>query len=245
MKKKNKIFKKKIICLICCRGGSKKIKNKNIKLFHNKPLVYWILDEIKKSNIFDEIIISTDSIKIKNIILKRYKVTVPGLRPKYLATSTSNQFDTHKHVFKKMNLNDQNSLICVLNNNPFISSEYIKKSFSIFKKNNFKKIVCDYAEVDGDYIMTKQFLFKSNLFFPLKKQYLKLKLNRQELKSFYTFIYNIRWGKPSDLKNYYKFKKRFLNNPCGIKLSKIDNFDIDDKEDWKIAEAVFQIKNND
>ena len=242
MRKKNKIFKKKIICLICCRGGSKKIKNKNIKLFHNKPLVYLILNEIKKSNIFNEIIISTDSIKIKNIILKKYKVTIPGLRPKNLATSTSNQFDTHKYVFKKMGINDQNSIICVLNNNPFINSEYIKKSYSIFKKNKFKKIVCDYAEVDGDYIMTKQFLFKPNPYFPLKKQYLKLKLNRQELKKFYTFIYNIRWGKPSDLECHYKFKKKFLDNPCGIKLLKLDNFDIDDKDDWKIAEAVFKKK---
>lgn len=202
------------------------------------------MDEIKKSNIFDEIVLSTDSTKIKNIILKKYNVTVPGLRPKNLAKSTSNQFDTHKYVFKKMNLNDENSLVCILNNNPFISAKYIKESYRVFKNNRFQKIVCDYAEVDGDYIMTKQFLFKPNPFFPLKKQYLKLKLNRQELKNFYTFIYNIRWGRPSDLESHYEFKKRFLNNPSGIKLSKLDNFDIDDKEDWKIAEAVFKKKND-
>ena len=36
-----KINKNKIICIIPARGGSKRIKNKNIKQFHNKPLIFY------------------------------------------------------------------------------------------------------------------------------------------------------------------------------------------------------------
>ena len=48
------------IILICARGGSRGLKNKNIKLFHGKPLIYWTLKMAKQIKGFDEIIISTD-----------------------------------------------------------------------------------------------------------------------------------------------------------------------------------------
>ena len=51
------------IILICARGGSKGLKNKNIKLFDGKPLIYWTLNFAKKIKGFDKIIISTDSKK--------------------------------------------------------------------------------------------------------------------------------------------------------------------------------------
>jgi|694.fasta_scaffold43280_4 CMP-N-acetylneuraminic acid synthetase len=242
--KKLKILKNKI-CLICCRGGSKKIKNKNIKKFAGKPLLNWIIEEALKSKVFDKIILSTDSKKIWRAAQK-YNILIPGLRPKKLAGDRSNQFDTHKYIFKKLNINNQNSIVCVLNNNPFIKSELIKKSYRIFKKFNYKRIVADYCEVDGDYIAYKQFHIKNNRFkFINKKKFLNLKLNRQELKIFFTYIFNIRWGYPSDLTNYKIFKKNLLNNGYGIKISKLENFDIDNREDWQIALSVFNSINND
>ena len=50
-----------IIALICCRGGSKGIPKKNIKLFAEKPLLGWTLETAKESKVFDDIILSTDS----------------------------------------------------------------------------------------------------------------------------------------------------------------------------------------
>jgi len=228
------------ICLICCRGGSKTIKNKNIKNFAGKPLLSWTLESALKSKVFDQIILSTDSKKIYNIG-KKYKILLPGLRPKKLARSKSNQFDTHKYIFKKLNINDKNSVICVLNNNPFINSNIINNSYKIFKKYNFKKIIADYSKVDGDYIAFKQFFINEKKFkFINKKKFLNLKLNRQQLKNFYTFIFNIRWGKPSELSDYKTFKKNLLDNGKGIEISKLENFDIDDMQDWKIALSVFK-----
>ena len=233
------------ICLICCRGGSKTIKNKNIKNFEGKPLLSWIIEEALKSNIFDKIILSTDSKKIQSIG-KKYDILIPGLRPKNLAASNSDQFDTHKYIFKKLNINDDNSVVCVLNNNPFISYKLIKKSYEIFKSFNYTRIVSDYSKVDGDYIAYKQFFInEENINFINKKKFVNLKLNRQELKNFYTFIFNIRWGRPSDLINYKIFKKNLSKNGYGVKISKLENFDIDDMEDWKIASSVFKAIQND
>ncbi len=228
------------ICLICCRGGSKTIKNKNIKKFAGKPLLSWILEEAIKSRIFNKIILSTDSKKISEIG-KKYNLLVPGLRPKKLAKGNSNQFDTHKYIFKKLDINDKNSVVCVLNNNPFINSNLIKKSYKIFNKYNYKKIIADYTKVSGDYIAFKQFYISNKTVrFINKKKFFNLKLNRQDLKNFYTFIFNIRWGAPSDLVDYKVFKKKLSSNGYGVEISKLENFDIDDMDDWKIAESIFR-----
>lgn len=228
------------ICLICCRGGSKTIKNKNLKKFAGKPLLCWIIEEAIKSKVFDKIILSTDSKKIASVG-KKYKITIPGLRPKKLATSNSNQFETHKYIFNKLKINNHNSIVCVLNNNPFIKSNLILKSYLLFKKFKFKRIVSDFVEVGGDYISMKQFHIINKKFkFVNQKKFLKLKLNRQKLKKFYTYIFNIRWGKPTDLDNYLNFKKNLCKNGYGVKISKLENFDIDDMEDWKIASTVFK-----
>ena len=228
------------ICLICCRGGSKTIKDKNIKFFAGKPLLSWILEEALKSMVFDKIILSTDSEKIQNIG-KKYNIFVPGLRPKKLAKANSDQFDTHKYIFKKLNINDENSVVCVLNNNPFIKSKLIKKSYEVFKKFNYERIISDFSKVDGDYIAYKQFFInKKNIQFIEKKKFINLKLNRQELKNFYTYIFNIRWGRPTDLINYKVFKKNLSDRGFGIEISKLENFDIDDIHDWKIAISVFK-----
>ena len=48
---------KKCVAIICCRGGSKGIPGKNIKDFFGKPLLAWILEEAKKSEVFDDIVL--------------------------------------------------------------------------------------------------------------------------------------------------------------------------------------------
>ena len=197
--------------MICCRGGSKTIKNKNIKLFNKKPLLYWSLKNLIKSKVFTKIVLSTDSKKIAKIASLFKNVEIPGLRPKKLAKSDSNQFETHQYIFRKLKIEDNNSIVCVFNNNPFITAEKIKESFQIFKKNKFKGLVTDAALVDGDYIAWKQCKRnREKLNYIFKRKFFNLKLNRQTLKKFYVNIFNLRWGKPSHLKSYHSYKKQLL-----------------------------------
>ena len=60
----------RVLCTICARGGSKGLKNKNIKLLNNKPLIFYTIDHAKKSKLFDKIVVSTDSKKIQKISKK-------------------------------------------------------------------------------------------------------------------------------------------------------------------------------
>ena len=124
---------KKKIALVCCRGGSTGIKHKNIKKFNEKPLLYWTYKNINQSDLFDKIYLSTDDKKIAEYGIK-LGFEVPQLRPKNLAKNNSDVFDTHKFFFKKNNITDKNSLVCIINNNPFITSSIIRKSYFRFKK---------------------------------------------------------------------------------------------------------------
>ena len=60
------------MCFIPARGGSKGIKNKNLKKILNRTLLEISIDHAKKSNIFDLILVSSDSSKILNIAKKSH-----------------------------------------------------------------------------------------------------------------------------------------------------------------------------
>ena len=57
----------KNVIFIFARSGSKGLKNKNIKNFNGKPLLYWTIQQAKKIKKIDSIILSTDSKKIARI----------------------------------------------------------------------------------------------------------------------------------------------------------------------------------
>ena len=78
------IMKTKTICLIPARGGSKRIKNKNIKKFFGKPLLERVIKNAKKSKLFDNIYVSTDSALIKKLATS-CGATVPYIRSKKLS----------------------------------------------------------------------------------------------------------------------------------------------------------------
>ena len=59
---------KTILATICARGGSKGVKNKNIKLLNNKPLIEYSLELLKQSSLIDGYIISTESDKIIEVV---------------------------------------------------------------------------------------------------------------------------------------------------------------------------------
>ena len=55
------------IAIIPARGGSKRIRKKNIKNFCSKPILYWTLKVLKQSKLFAQIVLTTDDNEIKTI----------------------------------------------------------------------------------------------------------------------------------------------------------------------------------
>ena len=65
-----------VIAFIPARGGSKSIPGKNIKNFCGKPLIYWNLSALEKSELVDEVVVATDSEKIFKKVAKIRKTTL-------------------------------------------------------------------------------------------------------------------------------------------------------------------------
>jgi len=55
------------LCIIPARGGSKRIPRKNIKDFLGKPIIAYSIEAALKSNLFDEVMVSTDDSEIAEI----------------------------------------------------------------------------------------------------------------------------------------------------------------------------------
>src|SRR4051812_46880186 len=58
------------LAVIPARGGSKRIKNKNVRDFCGKPLIGYALDICKKSELFDKIHVSTESEEVATVVQK-------------------------------------------------------------------------------------------------------------------------------------------------------------------------------
>ena len=60
-------MKKKNIAIITARGGSKRIPKKNIKEFCGDPIIAYSIRVALESRLFDEVMVSTDSVEIAEI----------------------------------------------------------------------------------------------------------------------------------------------------------------------------------
>lgn len=114
-------MKKKIIAMIPVRLGSKRIPKKNLRLINGKPLVSYIIEAAKESNIFDEIYLNSESEEFLPIVekhgIKFYK------RPDYLSTDSATNDDFALDFIKNT---ESDILIQLLATSPFISSNEIK-----------------------------------------------------------------------------------------------------------------------
>jgi len=87
----------KILAVIAARGGSKGVKDKNIRLLADKPLIAHTISQVKRWGKFDKFIVSTDSERIASVA-REYGAEVPFLRPLSLAGDTSPKMDALRHA---------------------------------------------------------------------------------------------------------------------------------------------------
>lgn len=87
----------KNIAIIPARSGSKGLKDKNIRVLGDKPLIAYSIDAAKASGLFDEIMVSTDSEKYAEIA-KVYGASVPFLRSVEQSSDSAGSWDVVKEV---------------------------------------------------------------------------------------------------------------------------------------------------
>ncbi len=89
-----------LLGVIPARGGSKGIKNKNLRTVLNKPLIYYTIKDALSYKEIYKTIVTTDSLEIVEIA-KKYGLEVPFIRPKNLAKDNTSMIEVLKHALMK------------------------------------------------------------------------------------------------------------------------------------------------
>ena len=219
---------KNILAIIPARSGSKGIKNKNLKLFCGKPLISHTIIQACNSKYIDNILVTSDCNKILDLAKEFNNITIIK-RPNFLANDTSTNIEVILHA-----LNYANCDIFVLlqPTSPLRESKDIDNAIDLLNDNENKTIISAYE------IKNHQYSFhinKNQVIREIKNEITK-KTNRQ----FYEKAYTVNGSIYISYADCFKKDKIFIRK--GVKsyimpLSR--SIDIDDKDDWEIAEMLY------
>ena len=88
---------KSVLAIIPARGGSKGVPRKNVRDVAGKPLIAWTIEEAKKSQFIDRLILSSEDIEIIEVA-KDWGCEVPFIRPKELSQDHTPGIDPVLHA---------------------------------------------------------------------------------------------------------------------------------------------------
>lgn len=222
------------LCIIPARGGSKRIPRKNIKDFLGKPIISYSIEESVKSNLFDEIMVSTDDLEVKEVA-EKYGAKVPFMRSKVNSDDYASTMDVLKEVifeYEKKGIFFE-YVCCLYPCSPLTTSKKILEAYELIENKGYDSV------------------FPVMLFsFPIQRA---VKLNEGKLSVFYPDYYHFRsqdLGKSyHDAGQFYFMKEEVIrnydsiltDNTGGVEISELEGQDIDGITDWKLAELKYSL----
>ncbi len=234
MKEDNKeINNHKVVALLPMKAHSERIPNKNFKKLNGKPLFRWVLDTLLDIELIDLIVINTDARKI----LEKYKVFNSDRilirdRPNKICGDFVSMNDIIEDDLTNIYAD---TYLMTHTTNPLLSKSTIVEAinkYNIFRKNGN----CD-SLFSVDLIQTRFYREDST---PVNHNPDKLE-RTQDLEPWYEENSNIYiFNKES----FYSNKSRIGKNPSLFITPKMESIDIDNPEDWELAEALLKIKRN-
>ena len=135
------VIKKKRLVIIPARGGSKRIKNKNIKRLLGIPLIEYSIRAALNSKLFDKIHISSDDKKILDLS-KKLGVAADFIRPSNLSNDKVPLSPVLKYVvneYFKMGFEFE-EIWLIYATNPFVNESILKQCNKKFIKEKSKKL---------------------------------------------------------------------------------------------------------
>ena len=128
----------KNIAIIPARGGSKRFPEKNIQLFGGLPLlVHSIRYALSHSAIIDDVYVSTDDERIKQLALDNGAKVID--RPASISGDLEPTVSTLRHVLESIE-SDVENIILLQPTNPLRPQNLLKEAFEVFQKGNYDSL---------------------------------------------------------------------------------------------------------
>ena len=230
----------KILCIIPARSGSKGIPHKNIKLFHEKPLLAWSISQAQQSKYDMRIIVSTDSQEYATIA-NNYGTETPFLRPPEISQDLSTDYECIKHCLDWLKNNENYIPDIVLQlrpTQPLRKIETIDNCLDIFiqNRNNYDSLR---TVIEFEKSPYKMYNIVNNQLIPLFMEINNIKEPYNQCRQILPKTY---------LHNGYIdiFNADIIDNNTisGLNIypyimNKNDVIDIDNNEDWNKAENSY------
>ena len=222
----------KTIAVIPARAGSKRIKNKNIKLLSGKPLICYTIETALKIKQIDKIFISTDIDQLEKIV-ETYKDDRISLirREKSLSGDYITTEAVLIDVLEKIDsYQTVQGVITLSPTSPFRNVDVIEKCIQLFYQKRADSVFTISVEK-----LRIGFWDKKTLRFSFKNKNMLPEMHLVEPETYENPAVYVT--KPSVL-----FGKRFVIGEVnyGVPIDKISGLDINDMEDWAIAEAIIE-----
>ena len=227
----------KSIAIITARGGSKRIPRKNIKEFLGKPIIAYTIEAALASNMFDQVMVSTDDDEIAQIA-KKYGAMVPFMR----SEKTSNDFATTADVlnevideYKKLGENFE-YMCCLYPTAPFVTPEAIGQAMKILEDNGADTVL---PVVKFSFPPQRGVIMKDGYLTPKYPECMPMR--SQDLEPMYHDAGQFYCMKVS---SFLEQGKVVMDKTMPYMQDDMNVQDIDTPEDWAIAEVKYKVLHN-
>ena len=225
------------LAIITARGGSKRIPRKNIRYFLGKPIIAYSIDVALKSKVFNEVMVSTDDEEIAEIA-EKYGAKVPFKRSDETSNDIATTTDVILEVLSEYQKRGSNFeyACCIYPTAPFIQPENIKSG--LFKMLELGAEVA-FPVVKYSYPIQRALSIDENgklvMVCPEHSR-----SRSQDLTAHYHDAGQFYWFKVSAIKQNMELLKM---NAVPIIIPETQVQDIDNEEDWVLAEMKYKLKN--
>lgn len=221
------------VAIIPARKGSKRIQNKNIKLFLGIPIIAYSIKAALESCLFDKVIVSTDCINIARIAIEHGAET-PFLRDPSLSDDDTPLVPVINDAIKR--LEGQNypleDLCCIYSTAPMLRPSDLTLSFDLFKQS-----CADYCFGVAEFPSRIQRALMVSGEGGVKPYFPEYQLTRtQDLMAAYYDAGQFCWGK----KRAWLESTPVHENAAAYRLNAGRAIDIDTNDDWYTAELIYR-----
>jgi N-acylneuraminate cytidylyltransferase len=223
----------KTIAIIPARGGSKRIPRKNVRPFMGQPVIGYPIQAAIDSGCFDEIMVSTDDKEIADVA-KKFGAAVPFLRSSETSNDHASTADVLLEVlqeYEKLNKRFDNCC-CLYPVTPLVSKEILQTAFDKFivSKADSLMPVVRYSHPIQRALQINEEGFLRYI------QPENAMLRTQDLPPCYHDAGQFYFFKTD---SFLKNKTLVSKNTLAFELSEQLVQDIDNEDDWKMAELKY------